>query len=138
MDETTEASIVKTVLKHFPAVQGIYLFGSCATGNEWPQSDVDIALLLPHEQSKTEKNLLLSECRFDLEKALHKQVDLLNARQVSTVFQKEIIAGKCIHVADRDAVEEFEMLTLSKYQKLNEERREILEDFQKTGRAYKV
>jgi hypothetical protein len=43
------------------------------------------------------KNLLLSQCRFDLEIALQKEVDLLSARQVATVFQKEIISGTCLY-----------------------------------------
>ena len=124
---------------HYPAVQGIYLFGSYGTDDEWPDSDIDIALLLPPEQSVKEENLILSQCRFDLEDALSKAVDLLNARQVSTVFQVEIIShGELIYCADRYAVDEFEMLVISYYQKLNDERREILEAFYKTGRAYAV
>lgn len=139
MNEAAEAVIIRIILSHYPAVQGIYLFGSFGTESEWPDSDIDIALLLPHEQAKEEKNLPLSECRFDLEEALHKEVDLLNARQVSTVFQKEIIAGgRLIHCQDRYAVDEFEMLTISYYQKLNEERQDILESFRRTKRAYAV
>jgi predicted nucleotidyltransferase len=139
MHETAAAVIIKIVLWYYPAVQGIYLFGSYGTEDEWPDSDIDIALLLPHEQAKQEKNLLLSQCRFDLEDALQKEVDLLNARQVSTVFQKEIISsGRLIHGSDRFAVDEFEMLVISYYQKLNEERREILKSFYRTGRAYAV
>ncbi len=139
MTKTTEHVIIKTILDHYPAVQGIYLFGSYGTENEWPESDIDIALLFPPEQAKKEKTLILSEARVDLENALHKEVDLLNARQVSTVFQKEIIGGgNLIYRGDRYAVDEFEMLVISCYQKLNEERREILESFRKTGRAYAV
>jgi predicted nucleotidyltransferase len=139
MDETTAAVIIKIVLSYYPAVQGIYLFGSYGTEDEWPDSDIDIALLLPPEQAKQEKNLILSPCRFELEKVLHREVDLLNVRQVSTVFQKEIIGyGRLIHGADRYAVDEFEMLVISYYQKLNEERQGILESFHKTGRAYTV
>ncbi len=40
--------------------------------------------------------------------------------------------------ADGDAAVEFEMLTLSFYQKLNEQRIAILESFEETGRAYDV
>jgi len=138
MNGAIEALIIDTVLAHYPAVQGIYLFGSYATGNEWPDSDMDVAVLFAHEQAKNEKDLSLSQCRFELEKALNKEVDLLNARRVSTVFQKEIIRGKLIHCADRYAVDEFEMLVISYYQKLNEERKEILESFRRTGRAYSV
>ena len=139
MDETMEPLIIKTVLSYYPAVQGIYLFGSYGTEDEWPDSDIDIALLMLPEQAKQEKNLILSPCRFELEKALHREVDLLNARQISTVFQMEIIGrGRLIHCADRYAVDEFEMLVISYYQKLNEERRGILESFHRTGRAYAV
>jgi predicted nucleotidyltransferase len=133
-----QEKIIKTILAHYPQTQAIYLFGSYGTAAEWPDSDVDIALLLPPEQAKAEKSLLLSQCRFDLEDALHKEVDLLNARQVATVFQKEIISGDCIYNGDPYAVAEFEMLVISYYQKLNEERRDIMAEFQRTGRAYAV
>jgi hypothetical protein len=57
-------------------------------------------------------------------------VDLLNARTVSTLFQKEIIqSGRLLYCADAYAVSEFDMLTLSYYQKLNEERKAILEAY---------
>jgi hypothetical protein len=71
--------------------------------------------------------------------ALGKPVDLLNAREAPTVLQKEIIeSDRRLYSADDDAVAEFEMLTLSYYQELNEERRAILESFQESGRAYEV
>jgi predicted nucleotidyltransferase len=134
----TTTTIIQTILAHYPAAQGIYLFGSYATHQELPGSDLDLALLLPPEQARQEKNLLLSQCCFDLQAALSREVDLLNARQVSTVFQKEIIGGLRLYCADVYAADEFEMLVISYYQKLNEERREILEAFYKTGRAYAV
>lgn len=98
---------------------------------------MDIALLLSPEQAKRERNLALSPCRFDLEDALRKQVDLLNLRRVSTVMQKEIIGGgTLIYGKDRYAVEEFEMLVLSFYQKLNQERAEVLAEGLRTGRFH--
>jgi uncharacterized protein len=58
---------------------------------------------------------------------------------VSTVLQKEIIDhGRLIYAADPYIVDEFEMLFISYYQKLNEERQEILQAFYPTGRAYEV
>jgi uncharacterized protein len=72
MNETIEAFIIDAILSHYPATQGIYLFGSYATGEERPDSDMDIALLLPHEQAKKEKDPVLSECRFELERVLNK------------------------------------------------------------------
>jgi hypothetical protein len=82
---------------------------------------------------------MLSVCHDALVKALNRPVDLLNAREVSTVLQKEIVqAGRLLYCRDENAVAEFEMLTLSLYQKLNEERKAILDSFRATGRAYDV
>ena len=129
--------IVQTILTHTPQVQAVYLFGSYGTEDERPSSDVDIALLLPPEQAKAEGSLLLGELHLALAELLGKEVDLVNLRQVSTVFQKEIVmTGRQIFCADAYAAAEFEMLTLSYYQKLNEERREILAAFAESGRAY--
>lgn len=132
------ASITAIILKHYSDVQAIYVFGSYSTDHLRPDSDVDLAVLLPPEQARHEKTLLLSRCHAELEDVLGREVDLLNARQVSTVFQKEIITGQRIYCADMYAADEFEMLTLSYYQKLNEERHHILEAFYRTGRAYAV
>ena len=102
-------------------------------------SATDIAVLLPPAEARQRPHLMLTPCHDALVDALGKPVDLLNARTVSTVFQNEIItAGRLLYSADNDAVAEFEMLTLSYYQKLNDERREILAAFQETGRAYAV
>lgn len=132
-------TIVRIVLEHYPATQAIYLFGSYGTADEWPQSDVDIAVLLPPQEARQQRQLMLKPCRFALEDALGRSVDLLNAREVSTVFQKEIVeTGRLLYSADGDAAAEFEMLTLSHYQRLNEERSGILQQFRETGRAYAV
>lgn len=132
------ASIAAIILKHYPDVQAVYVFGSYGTGNFRPDSDVDLALLLPPAQARRERTLHLSPCQAELQAVLGREVDLLNARQVSTVFQKEIISGQRIYCADMYAADEFEMLTISYYQKLNEERQHILEAFYRTGRAYAV
>jgi uncharacterized protein len=131
--------IVRITLEHYPATQAIYLFGSYGTPDEWPDSDVDIAVLLPYNEARRQPQLMWTPCHYALSDALRKPVDLVNARQVSTVFQKEIIEfGRVLYKTDDDMYLEFEMLTLSFYQKLNEERKEILESFEATGRAYAV
>lgn len=123
----------------YPDVQAIYLFGSYATADERPDSDVDLALLLPPLTAKAVGSLALSDLRATLERRLGREVDLVNVRQVSTVFQKEIVwLGRRIDCADVYAADEFEMLVLSLYQKLNAERQGILEEFARTGRAYPV
>jgi predicted nucleotidyltransferase len=128
-------AIVKTVLSHYPEADAIYLFGSYLTSDQQHDSDVDIAVLFPHEKAKLVKNLAMSDCRDALENVLKRTVDLVNLRKVNTVFQNEIVQqGRTIYQQNERVVDEFEMLTLSFYQKLNEERAGILEDILETGR----
>ncbi|OHB74140.1 MAG: hypothetical protein A2Z34_10820 [Planctomycetes bacterium RBG_16_59_8] len=139
IENARNALIVAGVVRHYPSVEGIYLFGSSQTESEWPDSDVDIAVLLPHDAAKRERRIQISECRHDLEKALGKGIDLVNLRLVSTVFQFQVVTtGRAIHIGDERAVDAFEMLTLSLYQRLNEERSGILREFYRTGKAYSV
>ena len=64
---------------------------------------------------------------------------MINLRLASTVFQKEIIAAdRRIYCADEYAADEFEMLTFSYYQKLNEERAGILDAAKRSGRFLDV
>ena len=81
---------------------------------------------------------LLSPCCCDLTAALSKEVDMINARRGSTILQKEIMGGIRIYCADRYAADEFEMLVISYYQKLNEERAGIVESALTGGRFHKV
>ena len=135
----TIEGIISTVLAAYPATQAVYLFGSYGTENEWPDSDVDIALLLPPDEAKKAGVLVMSELHFALESLLKKDVDLINLRHVSTVFQKEIImAERRIFCADDYAADEFEMLVLSFYQKLNEERADLLAEGLRSGSFYNV
>jgi len=138
MIDDDRARIVAVLLAHYPTAQGIYLFGSQAAGTAWPASDVDVALLLPEDDADRAGHLALGPAHAALAEALRRDVDLLNARLVSTVMQKELTYGDLLYCGDRYAVDVFEMETLSDYQRLNEERREIMEAFAKTGRAWAV
>lgn len=143
MDDSPDTALITTIRRliraAYPNVQGIYLYGSAAAGMLGPDSDVDIAVLLPHEEAKAAGCLALSETRFALEEHLGRPVDLVNARQASIVLQKEIIStGACVFTAAQSLVDEYEMIVLSLYGKLNDERREILAEFRRTWRAYRV
>lgn len=125
--------IIEIILKHYPNCQAIYIFGSFALVQENKSSDVDIAILLPHLEAKKIKSFLMSDLSYELSNALNKDVDLINLRNTTTVLQNQITdKGICIFCADEYAKNEFEMLALSFYQKLNESRKEILEDILKT------
>jgi len=98
---------------------------------------VDIALLLPPGHAKAIRVLAMSPLCCKLGSLLEKPVDLINLREVSTVFQKEIIAAdRRIHTGNAYAADEFEMLVLSFFQKLSQERAEILAEGLRSGRFY--
>lgn len=137
-DMTIQAKWIQSVLNVYPVTQAIYLFGSWGTPDEWPNSDVDMAVLLPAWQAKSVDYRAWNALAVCLGEIVHKPVDLLNARRVSTVFQKEIVmADRRIYCADEYAADEFEMLTLSYYQKLNEERAGVLTEGLQSGHFYR-
>jgi len=132
-------TVIQIILEHYPEAQAIYVFGSVIADNLRPDSDIDLALLLPHEIAKKQDNLSMISIKYALEHYLQREVDLINIRQVATVFQYVIInQAKIIYCADEFMRNTFEMLVWSFYQKLNEERAAILEEFFKTGKAYAV
>lgn len=128
--------VIPRILDTYPQTQAIYLFGSAQDSISLAK-DVDLALLLPPLEAKEAGPLSLTDLVIKLENLLQKPVDLINLRLVSVVFRKEIIFnGLRIYTGNRFEAETFEMLTLSFYQRLNEERKEILKQFYLTGRAY--
>jgi predicted nucleotidyltransferase len=129
--------LVQHILAALPETQAIYLFGSAAAGRLRDDSDVDVAVLLPHARAKELGGLALSDLAFDLMKALRRDVDLINLRLASTVLQKQVIEnGIVLFCADEYAQDEFEMLTISFYQKLNEERAGILQSLKESRGVY--
>lgn len=139
LETSTLERTVGLIRAALPAVEAVYLFGSFASGDETPESDVDIALLLTIAESKALGNLYGSDLHRALEGQFMRDIDLVNLRQVSTVLQMQVISkGQLIFEGDLYTRQTFEMYTLSFYQKLNEERAEILESLYETGRAYAV
>lgn len=133
MPET--ADIIQTIRTHQPTVQAIYLFGSAVNNTARPDSDLDIAVVMPHGTSDID----WWAWGFDLTQEFGVEIDLIDLRQVSTVFQFEIIrTGQRIYCSDQVQCDFFEAIILSLYQKLNLERAEILSAFWQTGRAYDV
>ncbi|WP_256207884.1 nucleotidyltransferase domain-containing protein [Nitrosomonas sp. Nm166] len=129
--------LIQQILETYPDTQAIYLFGSWGTEYERPESDVDIAVLLPAPQAKKAGSLVLSDLHLALQAALDREVDLINLRQAPTVLQKEVVmAGRKIFCVPGTTVDEFELLVLALYQKLNEERAEILAEGLRSGRFY--
>jgi hypothetical protein len=65
---------------------------------------------------------------------LHRDVDLVDLRNASTVMPKQVLSqGTCLDTQDESARLEFEMYAYSDYAGLKEERREILKRISASG-----
>lgn len=120
--------ILAPILERFPDTQGVYLFGSYDTQYETPESDLDLAVLLPHETARSIdlRDWIQLAGAVGVAAEIEK-VDLINLRTVDTVFRFIIIGDeRRVYTGDERACLEFEALTLSLYQNLNEERRDII------------
>ncbi len=128
--------VIEVLARFFQDVQAVYLFGSFGTADETVSSDVDIAILLPPDQAKLLTTRILFDARCALEESLRRNVDLVNLREANTVFRNEVVKDvRRIYCADPYAADVFEMLTMSFYQKLNEERKDILAEIAASGRV---
>lgn len=118
----TESDKVIQALRCFsPAA--IYLFGSHGTASQHPASDIDIAFL-PQRPADAMEVLQAAGL---LSQQLGSEVDLVDLTRASTVMRKEILrTGETIEVQDSLVSQTFEMLALSDYARLNEERHECL------------
>jgi uncharacterized protein len=104
-----------------PAV--IYLFGSFGTPSQHPESDIDIAFLPTLATDPVECFRIAGQ----LSERFGRQVDLVNLTQASTVFAKEVLrTGTPIASISPALQQQFEMLTLADYARLNEERQAVL------------
>ncbi len=138
--EVFVARSVDSILKAYPKTQAIYIYGTWGTEYQRQDSDLDIAVLLPNTTARDIDYSTWGHLSVEVASAAKvDRIDLVNLRTAPVILRKEIIAAdRRIYCADENAADEFEMLTLSFYQKLNEERREIVESGLNTGRFYDV
>jgi len=126
-------AIIKILLCVVPNCIVLYQFGSEAKGQIHAGSDLDLAFLSSAPVSPVQR----FDFEQDLANLLHKKVDLIDLRQASTVMKMQVISsGKCLYSRDDGERDRFETWVYSSYARLNEERREILNDIQKRGSVY--
>lgn len=121
-------TLIDVLVDSIPDLGAVYLFGSHASGDDRPDSDVDIAILPSRDQPRPFDPVKLFSIRETLAARCSRDVDLVDLSAAPVVLAKEIIgANRRVFCSDCDRADEFEMLTLSLYQKLNDERREIVD-----------
>ncbi len=121
------------VRRLFPSMYGAYLFGSATTEHMRTDSDLDIAILDLEPLSPTAvltlKGILSEKFRRDSDIVDLYRADSVTAAQIVTTGI-EICSVTPLKMA------EFETMAMSRYAILNEDRAEILEEINRTGRIY--
>ena len=123
------------VLAALPDALAIYVYGSFARGEQWPSSDLDIAVLMPPERRISDVLQLISH----FAQSVHREIDLVDLRQAGDVLRREVLeSGQALYQSDPQRVLAWEASALTRYGHYREEVRGILEDFRRTGIGYGV
>ena len=127
--------IKEMLLREFPALQAVYIFGSRAVEQQNAESDFDIAFLQPVGQSPAPSRLFnIQEL---LASRLKTDVDLVDLSAASLVLKFQIIStGNLIYCQDGFNATQFEMTVMSMYQRFNLERASLISQTKRTGRIY--
>ncbi len=127
-----EGLVVRSLLAHWPEALAIYAFGSRVQGHAHPDSDLDLALLLPGYAQPLQRWTLAQQ----LAAALGCEVDLLDLRAASTVMQYQVLAtGRCLW-AQQPAAALFECFVLNEKLNLDAARAGLLADIAQRGTIY--
>lgn len=126
-------SIISELRKKSDDLEGVYLFGSRNTGEATVGSDWDFAYL-SRKGLDDETNW---ELKVHIESKFDAEIDLVDLYKATTILQIQVLkTGTLVWIGDDNKVKHFEYLTLSYYQKLNDERADILKDIKVRGNIY--
>lgn len=125
--------LLKRILIEELEPEFIYLFGSYSKGTARINSDVDIAFYSNNLLSAYE--LFLASNKLSLK--LKKDVDLINLKEIPTVFAAQIISsGEIIYCENEYERQTYCIKIFKEYAKLNEERKVILDTIREDGSIY--
>lgn len=111
----------------------ILLFGSNAKGTAREDSDVDLAFYTEQPLSPYERFILAGE----LAQICEKDVDLVNIREIDTVFVMQIFStGKLLACRDENEFVKQRIKAIRMYVELNEQRAEVLRSIQERGSVF--
>lgn len=100
-----------------PEVRAAWVFGSVARGEASPESDLDVAVLLPADDASPEELCALERLGLELERCSPSgRVDLLVLGRQGPVLRHRILCdGVLVHDADRERRIDFEGRTIVEY-----------------------
>jgi predicted nucleotidyltransferase len=119
----------KELLGAMPDAWACYAFGSVVRGDSRPDSDIDLAVLLPPGHSIPEPLQLAAR----LVSSLGRDVDLVDLRNVGDILRMEIIGDDmAFYVADPDRLLGWEAESMTDYAQHRERIRWMLDDFSRS------
>lgn len=126
------AAIVAQLRAAFPSAMGIYAFGSQAQGTARPDSDWDLAVLVPGYADP----LALWDAANDLAQTLGQHVDLVDLRAASTVLQHQILTTGQKLWGQEPQAGLYECFALTEKLRFDESRAGLLADIAQRGSVY--
>lgn len=125
-------ALIQILQTRLPSLLAIYAFGSRLNGTAGPDSDLDLAVLVPGYAEPLD----LFELAGDLADVAGCPVDLLDLRAASTVMQYQVITrGECWWARDAQAAL-YEAVILSEKTALDTARAGLMNDIRQTGTVY--
>ena len=129
---TPDGAVLASVLAKIPNLMALYVFGSQAQGSPRPDSDLDLAVLVPGYIDPA----LLWSLSNEIANLVNGEVDLLDLRAASTVMQYQVIStGKAVWDIGLQA-RLFEVAVLSEKLSLDEAREPLLRTIAGEGHVY--
>ncbi|MCE8022123.1 nucleotidyltransferase domain-containing protein [Halomonas sp. MCCC 1A11036] len=126
------AAVSEYLASALPELQAVYLYGSQATGAATPDSDVDLALLLPTRLTAEQRWQMSGE----VAERLRADVDLVDLRRSSTALQYQVVTEGRKLWQSGNSSDEFELMVQSEYWDLAIQRRELIKDIKQRGSVY--
>lgn len=125
-------ALIQMLREALPGLMAIHAFGSRVHGTARPDSDLDLAVLLPGYLDPVQGFELAGR----LADVAGCPVDLVDLRAASTVMQHQIITRGERWWSVGLPVELFELFVLSEKMDLDEARADLLQDIRERGNVY--
>ena len=129
--QTTLNHAVSLIRENVDNLVAILVFGSFGSKYEREDSDLDLAIITKENTGALDP-VRLWKLAQTIAIKINRDVDLIDLREASTVLNFQVLStGTLLHCTDELGFAKYDALMLSMYLRFQEERKEILEDFDK-------
>ncbi|HEU4427558.1 MAG TPA: HepT-like ribonuclease domain-containing protein [Myxococcota bacterium] len=131
--ERVFSAVRDSVLGALSDAMAIYVYGSYARGDDWPSSDVDVAVLLPPKRRIDDPLGLMAS----IAARIGRDVDVVDLRAAGDTLRGEVLRdGHTVFASNAETVLDWEACAMTRYARHQEEIRDLLDDFRRTSVGY--